>query len=76
MCCAIGSAQTDTVGNALRGLAPCFGPPVATLYGREEKVDMLHAALLNGISSHVLDYDDTHARAIHPSAPVWPALLA
>ena len=46
------------------------------MLGRAERVDILHAALLNGISSHVLDFDDTHARAIHPSAPVLPALLA
>jgi 2-methylcitrate dehydratase PrpD len=32
--------------------------------------------LLNGIASHVLDFDDTHFRAIHPSAPVLPAVLA
>jgi 2-methylcitrate dehydratase PrpD len=76
MGCAIGSARTDTVDAAVRALKPCFGPQVATLFGRSERVDMLHAALLNGISSHVLDYDDTHARAVHPSAPVWPALLA
>jgi hypothetical protein len=35
------------------------------------------AALVNGISSHVLDFDDTHETAlIHPSAPVLPAALA
>ncbi len=76
MGCAIGSAHTATVDAAVRALAPCFGAPVAPLYGRGERADMLHAALINGIGSHVLDYDDTHARAVHPSAPVWPALLA
>ncbi|MBC7779780.1 MAG: MmgE/PrpD family protein [Proteobacteria bacterium] len=76
MGCAIGSADHETVERAVRALSPCFGPPAASLFGRTERVDMLHAALLNGISSHVLDYDDTHARAVHPSAPVWPALLA
>jgi 2-methylcitrate dehydratase PrpD len=40
-------------------------------------VDILHASLLNGISSHVFDFDDTHAHtAIHPAAPVVPAILA
>ena len=39
-------------------------------------MDILHAALVNGISSHVFDFDDTHARAVHPSAPVMPAILA
>ena len=39
-------------------------------------MDILNAALINGISSHVLDFDDTQAEAIHPSSPVLPALLA
>lgn len=38
---------------------------------------MLHASLMNGISSHVLDYDDTHLRTvIHPGGPVISAILA
>jgi 2-methylcitrate dehydratase PrpD len=33
--------------------------------------------LINGIASHVLDYDDTHARnVIHPAGPVLSAILA
>jgi 2-methylcitrate dehydratase PrpD len=40
-------------------------------------VDALHAALVNGISAHVLDFDDTHLRTLlHPSVPVASALLA
>ncbi|MDH3267088.1 MAG: MmgE/PrpD family protein, partial [Gammaproteobacteria bacterium] len=40
-------------------------------------LDILHAALLNGITSHVLDYDDTHlATIIHPAGPVASAILA
>ncbi len=39
--------------------------------------DVLHAALLNGISSHVFDYDDTHLKTIiHPAGPVASAILA
>ncbi len=35
------------------------------------------AALLNGYLAHIEDYDDTHIPTIlHPSAPVWPAVLA
>src|SRR6059036_3399904 len=37
----------------------------------------MNAALINGISSHVLDYDDTHTRNIvHPAGPVISAILA
>src|SRR4029079_18461437 len=45
--------------------------------GRKERRYVHHAALMNGISSHVLDFDDTHPKTIiHPAAPVIPALLA
>lgn len=74
--CTIGSCRHETVDRALAAVQPFCGPPQAAVLGRAERVDILHAALLNGISSHVLDFDDTHARAIHPSAPVLPALLA
>ena len=74
--CAIGSCRHETVECALAAVLPFCGPPQAAVLGRSERTDILHAALLNGISSHVLDFDDTHARAIHPSAPVLPALLA
>lgn len=75
--CAIGGAAHETVSRAIDALAPFFGPPQATLFGRHERADILHAALLNGISSHVLDFDDTHIEtAIHPAAPVLPAILA
>jgi 2-methylcitrate dehydratase PrpD len=74
--CAAGSCRHETVERALAAVAPFAGPPQAAVLGRGERLDALHAALVNGISSHVLDFDDTHVRAIHPSAPVLPALLA
>lgn len=34
------------------------------------------AALVNGYLAHLQDYDDTHfPTVLHPSAPVWPAVL-
>ena len=74
--CAIGSSRHATVECALAAVAEFSGPPQAGILGRRERMDILNAALINGISSHVLDYDDTHARAVHPSAPVTPAILA
>jgi 2-methylcitrate dehydratase PrpD len=74
--CAVGSCRHETVERALGGVMPFSGPPQAVVLGRTERLDIVNAALVNGISSHVLDFDDTHARAIHPSAPVLPALLA
>ena len=61
---------------AVAALLPFAGRGEATLWGRAERADALSAALLNGIAAHVLDFDDTHPHAIHPSAPVWPAVLA
>jgi len=74
--CAIGTARHETIDRALAAMAPFAGPPQATLLGRGERLDILNAAFLNGMSSHVLDFDDTHEQAVHPSAPVYPALLA
>ena len=74
--CAIGSAHHETVENALAAIREFAGAPQAAVFGRADRLDALNAALINGISTHVLDYDDTHARAVHPSAPLWPALLA
>jgi len=74
--CTIGSSRHETVERALAAVQPFSGPPQAVVLGRAERLDIMHAALVNGISSHVLDFDDTHARAIHPSAPVLPALIA
>jgi 2-methylcitrate dehydratase PrpD len=74
--CAIGSSRHETVENTLAALMPFSGPAQAAILGRGERMDILHAALVNGIGSHVFDFDDTHARAVHPSAPVLPAILA
>ena len=72
--CAIGSARHETVECALQAVRPFSGPAQAQILGRAERLDILHAALVNGLSSHVLDFDDTHARAIHPSAQCSPRL--
>jgi hypothetical protein len=64
--CAIGGSPQDAVTDAIVALSPFMGAPQASLLGRSERTDVLHASLLNGISSHVLDFDDTHAEnAIH-----------
>jgi 2-methylcitrate dehydratase PrpD len=75
--CAVGGSHQDAVDIAVRALLPFSGPKLATLLGRGERMDILHAALINGISSHVLDFDDTHLKTvIHPAGPVMPAILA
>jgi 2-methylcitrate dehydratase PrpD len=77
MGCALGGAHHEAIGRALEALTPFAGPPQATIIGRTLRADCLHAALLNGMSAHVLDFDDTHLRTlVHPSVPVASALLA
>ena len=75
--CALGGSREAAVSNALAALTPLYPGGKTTILGRREKLDPLHGALLNGISSHVLDFDDTHLKTvIHPAGPVAPALLA
>ncbi len=74
---ALGGSRHETVDNAIAALSPFSGPAQAGILGRTERLDIMHAALINGISSHVLDFDDTHPKTIiHPAAPVLPAILA
>lgn len=68
--------MTESQQNALSSF---FGPPTASILGHKGALlcDPQHAALLNGIASHVHDYDDTHLDTIiHPTGPVASALLA
>ena len=75
--CAVGASRHATLENALAAVAPFAGPPQATVLGRAERLDILHAAMMNGIASHTFDFDDTHLRTvIHPTGPVASALLA
>ena len=75
--CAAGAAgheAADAVLAAVRMLEPA---PQATVLGRHERVDMASAALVNGITSHTFDFDDTHLKTIiHPAGPVASAVLA
>ncbi len=75
--CAVGASHHESVAAALAAVQMLQPAPQATLLGRAERVDMASAALVNGISSHTFDFDDTHLKTIiHPAGPVAPALLA
>ena len=75
--CAVGGATHETADRAVAAIRPFVGPAQASVIGRTERLDVPHAALLNGITSHVLDYDDTHLKTIiHPAGPVASAILA
>jgi 2-methylcitrate dehydratase PrpD len=75
--CAIGGSPHPAVSTAIRALGPFSGERTASVLGRAERLDPLHAALMNGISSHVEDYDDTTPKNYsHTSSPVASALFA
>lgn len=77
--CTIGGSNHPAVTKAHSALSPFFGASTCTLLGisGSSRTDAQHAALLNGIASHVHDYDDTHLTTIiHPTSPVASALLA
>jgi 2-methylcitrate dehydratase PrpD len=74
---AVGGSHHETVDRAVKAITPFSGPKQATLLGRRERLDIMNAAFLNGVSSHIFDYDDTHLKTIiHPGGPVVSAILA
>jgi 2-methylcitrate dehydratase PrpD len=75
--CAVGASGHDSVQSALAASQEFAPAPQATILGRKDRVDMGSAALINGISSHTFDFDDTHLKTvIHPAGPVASAILA
>ncbi len=89
---AVGWAKTailDTVGVTLAGaiedaprvllkvdgVADAKGPSL--IFGTDQRTSALDAALINGVASHVLDYDDVCvALGGHPSVPLVAPLVA
>lgn len=75
--CALGGADHPAMDIAMRALGAYTGPATAAVLGRKERFDPLFASFLNGISSHVHDFDDTTpSNYIHPTSPVASALFA
>lgn len=76
--CAVGGARHHTVEIAVSAVRAIGGGGSAVVLGRAERFSPSDAALINGISSAVLDFDSTQAKLtnIHPSGPVVPAIAA
>ena len=75
--CAIGAARHESAEAALAAVQVLEPAPQASVLGRSERVDIAGAALVNGITSHTFDFDDTHLKTIiHPAGPVASAVLA
>lgn len=83
------SAILDTIGVTLMGskseatksvtkaLDAKNTPDGALIYGEKRKVSILDAAMINGTSSHALDFDDcNNTMGGHPTVPILAGLLA
>lgn len=72
----LGGARTATADKVRNFLLHFEDKPQSTAIGYHQKTDLFKAALINGITSHVLELDDGDRRAaVHPSAPIISALL-
>ncbi|HEY2629718.1 MAG TPA: MmgE/PrpD family protein [Usitatibacter sp.] len=75
--CAIGAARHESAEATLAAMRMLQPSSQSSVLGRADRLDMAGAALVNGITSHTFDFDDTHLKTvIHPTGPVAPALLA
>ena len=73
---ALGAADDPGVEIARRVALELGGNPQATLWADGRRTSVTQAALVNGIMSHILDYDDTHQPTIlHTSGPITCAAL-
>lgn len=76
---AVGRAGVDEpVARIVRQWAGSEGGTAqARVFGQAQGLPARAAALVNGATSHALDYDDTHFDYIgHPSVAIFPAALA
>jgi 2-methylcitrate dehydratase PrpD len=82
------SAFADTVGVTLAGIQQegprillrvpgiATAPGPSLIFGTDRRTSALDAALVNGVASHALDYDDVAgSMGGHPSAMLVPALI-
>ena len=75
--CAVGAANHEAADAAIAAANMLQPAAQASVLGRADKLDMANAALVNGITSHTFDFDDTHLKTIiHPAGPVASAALA
>jgi len=74
---ALGGIDHEASLAALGVLRELGGTAQSTVLGHGDRTSVTNAALVNGISSHVLDFDDTHiATILHPTGPIMAAALA
>lgn len=82
--CVIGGSNHLATQRALQALQLVSSASTCTVFGQSvrtpkstSRVDLQTAVLINGIASHVHDYDDTHLHTvIHPAGAIVVVLLA
>ncbi|WNG87960.1 MmgE/PrpD family protein [Mycobacterium sp. ITM-2016-00317] len=73
----VGAAHTPAAEAAVAAAGDLGLSGPAQVLGRAETLTPPWAALVNGLTAHVEDFDDTYLACIlHPGAPVVPAALA
>src|SRR6201996_9169995 len=77
LACTLAGSTDELAAILLAEMTEQGGAPAATVIGRSERLPILSAAMVNGASSHALDYDDVNlAMTGHPSVVLLSALLA
>lgn len=72
----LGSHDEDAVRIARETADILGGNPQGSILGTSRKTSVVNAALVNGIASHVLDFDDTHiVTVLHPTGPAMSGAL-
>lgn len=81
----VGGVKEDSSQLLCRHYARLQSKTEATVIGTRQRLAPEHAALVNGVAAHVLDYDDGQLTTLrsrpmgqqtHPTSPVLAALLA
>ncbi|EIJ6942221.1 MmgE/PrpD family protein [Campylobacter jejuni] len=74
---AIAASKEECVLNAFKAFENLSTEKNTPVWVNDKKLDPIYAAMLNGIASHALDFDDTHTEAIlHASAILTPLCLS
>jgi 2-methylcitrate dehydratase PrpD len=73
----VGAADAPAAAAVLAAAADLGQRGSARVLGRSERLTPPWAALVNGLTAHVEDFDDTYLSCVlHPGAPIVPAALA
>jgi 2-methylcitrate dehydratase PrpD len=73
----IAGAHAEATQPVSRTVLDTAGAGSSLVFGDTRRTDAPSAAMINGMASHVLDFDDcSNTMGGHPSAPIVPALWA